>query len=151
MLGIWDLRLVWRQLRKLPGFVATALLMLAFGIGATTTIFSVVDGVLLRSLPFPRADRLVTLGDQVAGTDWGRNWQGPVTAPEVLTYQQELHSFSTVGGYGFVSYNLSGAGQPEVIHAARMTPSTFAALGVAPSMGTCSQSGKTRRTNRWRC
>jgi predicted permease len=135
MLRISDLRLVSRQLRKSPGFTATAVLMLAFGIGATTAIFSVVDGVLLRPLPFPHADRLVTLGDQVAGTGWGHDWQGPVTAPEVLTYQREMHSFSSLGGYAFLDYNLSGLDQPEVIHAARMTTSVFATLGVAPWMG----------------
>ncbi len=130
-----DLRLMGRQLLKSPGFATTAVLMLAFGIGATTAIFSVVDGVLLRPLPFAHADRLVTLGDQVAGTNWGKNWQGPVTAPEVLTYQRQMHSFSSLGGYGFVDYNLSGLDQPQVIRAARMTPSVFATLGVAPLMG----------------
>src|SRR5271169_1371646 len=57
-----DLRLVWRQFRKSPGFAITAVLMLAFGIGATTAIFSLVDGVLLLPLPLPQANRLVTLG-----------------------------------------------------------------------------------------
>jgi hypothetical protein len=73
-----DLRVVWRQFRKSPGFAITAVLMLALGIGASTAIFSVVDGVLLRPLPFPQANRLVTLGDQVAGTNWGEEDQGPV-------------------------------------------------------------------------
>jgi hypothetical protein len=66
-----DLKLVFRQLRKAPGFATTPVLMLAFGIGATTAIFSIVDGVLLRPLPFPNANRLVTLSDQVSGTNWG--------------------------------------------------------------------------------
>jgi len=130
-----DLRLVWRQLLKSPGFSITAVLMLAFGIGATTAIFSVVDGVLLRPLPFPHAERLVTLGDQVAGTNWGEHDSGPVTAHEVVTYQRELRSFSSLGGYGFEGLNLSGAGQPAVISAARMTPSVFSVLGVGPLMG----------------
>jgi predicted permease len=130
-----DLRLVWRQFRKSPGFAITAVLMLAFGIGATTAIFSVVDGVLMRPLPFPQANRLVTLGDQVNFANWGKHEQGPVTPPEVVTYEREMHSFASLGGYGFVNYNLSGLGQPAVIHAARMTPSVFAALGVAPLMG----------------
>ena len=84
-----DLKLVVRQLRKTPGFTTMAVLMLAFGIGATTAIFSIVDGVLLRPLPFPQADRLVTLGDQVSGTDWGQHDQGPVTAPEVVVYPRD--------------------------------------------------------------
>src|ERR1700678_1321451 len=68
-----DFKLIFRRLLKSPGFSATAILMLAFGIGATTAIFSIVDGVLLRPLPFPESDRLGTLGDQVSGTDWGEH------------------------------------------------------------------------------
>ena len=132
---ISDLRLVLRQLRKSPGFAVTSVLMLAFGIGATTAIFSIVDGVLLRPLPFPDPGRLVTLGDQVSGTSWGEHDAGPVTAPEVVTYQRETHAFQSLGGYGFDSYELSGAGEPAQIAGSRMTPSVFAALGVAPLMG----------------
>jgi len=130
-----DLKLVCRQLRKSPGFTATAVLMLAFGIGATTAIFSIVNGVLLRPLPFPNADRLVTLGDQVSGTVWGQHDSGPVTGPEVVIYPRDTRSFSSLGGYGFVSYELSGIGQPAQINASRMTPAVFSALGVAPLMG----------------
>jgi predicted permease len=136
MLGIFtDLKLVFRQLRKSPGFAAIAVLMLAFGIGATTAIFSIVDGVLLRPLPFPNADRLVTLGDQVSGTNWGQHDQGPVTGPEVVIYPRDTRSFQSLGGYGFVNFELFGIGQPAQINASRMTPSVFSALGVAPLMG----------------
>jgi predicted permease len=130
-----DLKLVLRQLRKSRGFTATAVLMLAFGIGATTTIFSIVDGVLLRPLPFPNANRLVTLGDQVSGTNWGQHDSGPVTGPEVVTYPRGTNSFENLGGYGFMSFELSGIGEPAQINAARMTPPVFSALGVAPLMG----------------
>jgi predicted permease len=130
-----DLKLVLRQLRKSRGFTATAVLMLAFGIGATTTIFSIVDGVLLRPLPFPNANRLVTLGDQVSGTNWGQHDSGPVTGPEVVTYPRGTNSFESLGGYGFMSFELSGIGEPAQINAARMTPPVFSALGVAPLMG----------------
>jgi predicted permease len=130
-----DLKLVVRQLRTSPGFTATAVLMLAFGIGATTAIFSIVDGVLLRPLPFPQANRLVTLGDQVSNTDWGKQDPGPVTGPEVIIYPRDLHSFDSLGGYGGTSYELSGIGQPAQINGARMTPSIFSALGIAPIMG----------------
>ena len=130
-----DLKLIFRQLRKSPGFTATAVLMLAFGIGATTAIFSIVDGVLLRPLPFPSPDRLVTLGDQVSGTDWGQRDSGPVTGPEVVVYPRDTRSFEALGGYGYSGFELSGLGQPAQIVAARMTPSVFSALGVAPLMG----------------
>ena len=130
-----DLRLVWRQFRKSPGFEITAVLMLAFGIGATTAIFSVVDGELLRPLPFPQANELVTLGDQASGFLMGKRDPGWVTGPEVVTYQREQSSFSGLGGFGFEHLNLSGVGQPAAIIATRMTPSVFAALGVAPLMG----------------
>ena len=130
-----DLKLVFRQLRKSPGFTATAVFMLAFGIGATTAIFSIVDGVLLRPLPFPNADRLVTLGDQVSGTEWGKNDPGPVTGPEVVVYPRDTESFQSLGGYGFSSYELAGIGEPVQINASRMTHSVFSALGVAPLLG----------------
>jgi hypothetical protein len=80
----FDLRFVLRQLRKSPGFAATAMLMLAFGIGATTAIFSIVDGVLLRPLPFPDPDRLVVLGDKIEGTDLGGDGPQAVTVPDII-------------------------------------------------------------------
>ena len=64
--ALQNIRIAIRQLHRSPGFAITAILTLAFGIGATTAIFSIVDGVLLRPLPFPDANRLVTLGDQVS-------------------------------------------------------------------------------------
>ncbi|MGB6191273.1 MAG: ABC transporter permease [Terracidiphilus sp.] len=131
-----DLKQVFRRLYKSPGFSATAVLMLAFGIGATTAIFSIVDGVLLRPLPFPDASRLVTLGDQLVGGQMGKNGDpGWVTAPEVVTYQHDTRSFQSLGGFSHEDYELSGVGQPAQIVAARMTPSIFSVLGVAPLMG----------------
>ena len=130
-----DLKLVFRQLLKSPVFAITSVLMLALGVGATTAIFSIVDGVLLRPLPFPEPDRLVTLGDQVSGTDWGRQDSGPVTGPEVVIYPRDTKSFEALGGYGYDGLELSGIGQPAQIVASRMTPSVFAALRVGPLMG----------------
>jgi predicted permease len=130
-----DLKLVLRQLRKTPGFTLTAVLMLAFGIGATTAIFSVVDGILLRPLPFAHPERLVTLGDQVTGTDWGHTDPGPVTGPEVVIYPRDTRAFAALGGFTGLGFELSGVGEPAQISAARMTPSMFTVLGVAPLMG----------------
>ena len=124
-----DLKLVFRQLCLSPGFTATAVLMLAFGIGATTAIFSIVDGVLLRPLPFPNADRLVTLGDQLSGTEWGKHDSGPVTGPEVVTYPRDTHSFQSTGRFRVQRCELSGMGQPAQIVGARMTPAVFTPWG----------------------
>lgn len=130
-----ELKLASRQFCKSPGFTVTAVLMLALGIGATTAIFSIVDGVLLRPLPFPNANRLVTLGDQASGTNGGHQDPGWVSGPEVVIYPRDTRSFQNLGGYGSMSFGLSGIGQPVRIHAARMTPSVFSALGVASLMG----------------
>ena len=81
-----DLRFAFRQLRKSPGFTATAIAMLAFGIGATTAIFSIVEGVLLRPLPFPDSERLVVLADRLQGADVGGNGEAGVTAPDIRAY-----------------------------------------------------------------
>jgi len=132
---VFELKLVFRQLGKSPGFTTTAVLMLAFGIGATTAIFSIVEGVLLRPLPFPEPDRLVTLGDRVSNTELGLYDSGPVTGPEVVIYPRDTHSFESLGGYGYESFELAGAVGSARISAARMTPSLFSALGVGPLMG----------------
>jgi predicted permease len=131
----FDLRFVLRQLRKSPGFAATAMLMLAFGIGATTAIFSIVDGVLLRPLPFPAPDRLVVLGDKIEGTDLGGDGPQAVTVPDIIAYSRDTKSFTALGGYIFSSYELSGAGEAAQLNAARMTAGVFSALGVAPELG----------------
>jgi putative ABC transport system permease protein len=129
-----DIRYALRQLLKSPGFSATAVLTLAFGIGATTAIFSIVEGVLLRPLPFPAQDRLVVLADIVEGVDYGGDTPG-VTAPGVRTYIRDTHAFSGLGGYTPASYELSGTGDPAQINAARLTASVFSVLGVSPLIG----------------
>src|ERR1700678_3677464 len=116
-----DLKLVFRQLRQSPGFTATAVLMLAFGIGATTAIFSIVEGVLLRPLPFPDPGRLVVLADHLQGVDVGGNGEVGVTVPDIRAYTRDTNSFAALGGYQFAAYELSGAGQPAQVTASRLT------------------------------
>ncbi|QNI31223.1 ABC transporter permease [Alloacidobacterium dinghuense] len=130
-----DLKFAFRQLRKSPGFAATAVLMLAFGIGATTAIFSIVEGVLLRPLPFPDPDRLVVLADRLQGADVGGNGEAGVTVPDIRAYTRDTHSFTALGGYQFAGYELSGNGDPAQVNAARLTGGVFPALGVAPLLG----------------
>jgi putative ABC transport system permease protein len=131
---VQDVRYGVRQLRKSPGFTLTAVLTLAFGIGATTAIFSIVEGVLLRPLPFARQTELVTLGDVLKGVQYGGDAPG-VTAPGVQTYMRDTRAFSSLGGYQGTSYELSGQGDAAQINGARLTASMFTVLGVSPLMG----------------
>jgi predicted permease len=125
-----DLRFGLRTLRKNPGFAAVAVLTLALGIGATTAIFSLIEGVLLRPLPFQDADRLVLLGDHLGGRP-GMS----VRAREIATYTSATQTFSSLGGYITASFELSGGAQPEQIDAARLNSRMFPTLGVEPILG----------------
>ena len=109
--------------------------MLALGIGATTAIFSIVEGVLLRPLPFPEPDRLMVLTDILVGAQIGDNGEAGVTVPDIRNYERDTHSFSSLGGYIGASYELSGAGDPAILNAARMTGGVFSALEVQPMLG----------------
>jgi predicted permease len=125
-----DLRFAVRQLGKTPGLTLTVILTLALGIGATTAIFSLVEGVLLRPLPFRDPDRLVALGDHLRS---GRNTS--VTAREIGTYSNATSAFSSLGGYIGGGYELSGGTVPEEIFGARLTAGVFPTLGVTPILG----------------
>lgn len=126
-----ELRIPLRHLLKSPGFTAAAVLMLALGIGATTAIFSMVEGVLLRPLPFQHPEQLVVLSDILQG---GIGEVG-VTAPDIRAYTRDTRSFEALGGYQPVGYELSGIGEPAQVNAARMSAGVFAVLGVSPLMG----------------
>ena len=131
-----DLRIAVRHLLKSPGFAATAVLMLALGIGATTAIFSIVEGVLLRPLPFPEPDRLMVLADILQGADIpGGNGEAGVTIPDIRNYTRDTQSFSSLGGYQNTGFELSGIGDPAAVNATRMTGGVFPALAVQPLMG----------------
>ena len=125
-----DFRLAFRHLRKSPGFSLTVVLTLALGIGATTAIFSLVQGILLRPLPFSDPDRLVLLGDHLRP---GPNI--PVTAREIATYSNSTTAFSSMGGYINATYELSGGATPEQVFGARLTSSIFPTLGVQAIVG----------------
>ena len=134
-----DVRYALRQLRRSPGFALVATIALAFGIGATTAIFSIVEGVLLRPLPFAEPDRLVTLGDRLEGVNYGGD-SPYVTAPGVRTYMRDTHAFVNLGGYQTSAYELSGLGSgadqsADQVNAARLTGSIFPTLGVSPLIG----------------
>jgi predicted permease len=133
-----ELKIVIRHLFQSPGFSLTAILTLAFGIGATTGIFSIVEGVLLRPLPFPHPDRLVILTDNLHGRDAvPSDHESGVTGPDIVKYTRDAHSFTALGGFDKrpTTYELSGAGEPVQILATRTTPGVFQALGVQPLLG----------------
>jgi putative ABC transport system permease protein len=125
-----DLRFAFRQLYKTPGFTLMVVATLALGIGATTAIFSLVEGVLLRPLPFSDANRLVLLGDHLGGAK-----SIGVTAREVGTYSDAARAFSSMGAYIGSTYELSGGANPDVVQAARLNAGVFPTLGVEPMLG----------------
>ena len=128
-----DVRYALRQLRNAPGFALTAVLTLAFGIGATTAIFSIVEGVLLRPLPFAEPSRLAIYGDELVGTD--PLPPGSVSPPEIPILERETKGLSSLGAYQSTSYELAGAGAPAQISASRLQANIIPMLGVSPILG----------------
>ena len=130
MLG--DLKFAWRQLRKSPGFSLTAVLTLALGIGGVTAVFSVVEAVLLRPLPYKDSASLFLLRERVEHLMDG---DANLSAPDVLTFARENKAFTGVGGFIGASFEASGAGAPFRARAERLTASTFPVLGIEPILG----------------
>ena len=124
------LLLAYRHLRKTPWLTLIALVTLSLGIGSTTAVFSLVEGILLRPLPFHQPDRLVLLGDHL-----GDSSGTPVTAREIGTYAAATEAFSEIGGYISASYEISGGEMPEQLNGARFTAGVFPTLGVSPILG----------------
>jgi predicted permease len=136
-----DIRYGLRQLRKSPGFAAVAVLTLALGIGANTAMFSVVDTILLRALPYQDPSQLVLVSETESvapGDELG------VAAQEFLDYRDQNRSFSSVAAFESSGFNLTGEGQPQRIRAARVSASTFPTLGVSPLMGRAFTTGEDR-------
>jgi predicted permease len=130
MVGIMDFRSAVRRLFQARGFFLTVTLMLALGVGAITTIFSLIEGILLRPLPFRAPDRLVQLGEHV-----GENSGIGITARDIRAYSTETNAFSSMGAFTGATFALTGGSVPESLHAARMTAGTFSTLGVEPALG----------------
>jgi len=119
---VQDVRFSARTLRKAPGFTAAAVLTLALGIGANAAIFSVVNAVLLRSLPYPRSEQLLTVSSNQS-------------LPDLEDIQKQGSSFAAVGGVVVQALDFTGEGEPVQISAGHCNADLFSALGFQPALG----------------
>ena len=129
-----DLRFASRQILRNPGFSAVAILTLALGIGANAAIFSLVDAIILRPLPYPSPNQLVGLGQ------W-RNQKGEgyvqtgVSAPNIVDIAKEKNIFQQVGYYRYSGFNITEGNRPEAIDGIKASADMLPLFGVQPLMG----------------
>ena len=130
---IQDTRYALRSMRKAPGFTAIAILTLALGIGANTAIFSVVNALLLRPLPYPDADRLVMIWQDLRARGGPANeWTGPANHFDLKTQTEIFSGVTTVRGW---SASLADGSVPEALTGEQTTYEYFDVLGVRPALG----------------
>ena len=129
---IKDLRYGLRTLWNRPGFSAIAIITLALGIGANTAIFSLVNAVLLRPLPFAEAERLVMIWEDAAFAGFPRNTPSPANYADVKNQNQV---FTDVAALDFRTFNLTGDGEPQKVETRGVTANFFPLLGVHPAAG----------------
>ncbi|MBZ5582423.1 MAG: ABC transporter permease [Acidobacteriia bacterium] len=132
-MGIQHLRYAARLLACNPGFTLVAGATLALGIGATTTVFSVVDALMLRPLPYSHPDRLVLITASIRDQASGR-FQ-PFSYPHFAFIEENSRSFATIAAFTNETFNLTGRGEPEQIPAGRVSAPFFDVLGTAPELG----------------
>ncbi len=129
--SIWaDLRYAVRLLAKSPGFTAVAIITLAVGIGANTAIFSVMNAVLLRSLPYPNSDRLALIW-----TAWGSENRAPGSGPEFVYLRERSRLFQDIASIWATSGAITGEGEPEQIRVAQVSYNFLALLSPHPELG----------------
>ncbi|MBV9268331.1 MAG: ABC transporter permease [Acidobacteriaceae bacterium] len=129
------LRFIFRTWRRTPTFTIAALVCLALGIGATTAIFSIVNGVILRPLPYPNPDRLVRIYTEFPTFPNGGLHKFWVSEPEVFDLKRAAHSFEEIGAWGTVGANLSGSVRPIRVNATFISADLARLLEVKPMMG----------------
>lgn len=134
MQTLWqDLRFGARMMLKKSGFTLVAIITLALGIGATTAIFTIVNSVLLRPLPYPDAERLVYVGQQYP--QGGVQGSGEPKFLFWLEHNQSFESLACISGYGGARGNLSGGGEAEYVSGLRVSEGFFRTLGILPARG----------------
>jgi len=127
-----DLRFAWRGLRRAPGFAAIAIATLALGIGANSAIFTVVNAVVMRPLPYPDADRLVRVTSDFSGTN---GFDVGMSQPELVDYRDRSGLFEAIAGVWAINANLTEIDQPERVEILLASPSYFDVLGARPQYG----------------
>ncbi len=127
-----DLRYAARRLRANPGFSAVAVLTLSLGIGAAAAIFSVIDGVLLKPLPYPHAEQLVALTHTAPGIHIE---ELNMAASLYLTYREEGRVFQDVTMWTGDSWTLTGVAEPEKVEGLTVTHRFLPVLGISPAIG----------------
>lgn len=128
--AIRNVRLAARSLRRSPGFSVSAVLTLALGIGASTAVFSVADGVLLEPLPYAEPDEVVTVWSQWTGAP--KTW---LSEEEYGNYRRQSSTLEDLALYFTSSHTFSSVENPELVGSAVVSPNTFSVLGVEPRLG----------------
>ncbi len=126
-----DLRFALRQMLRHPGFSALLIFTIAVAIGGNVAIFSVLEGVILRPLPYPEAERLLAVWE----TPEGEGWRQPFTGPDYLDVREQIRTLEEIGVINGGSFNLSTDSEPTRIQGAACTASLLALLGVPPLHG----------------
>jgi putative ABC transport system permease protein len=128
---LWqDLRFAIRTFVKQPGFAMVAIITLALGIGANSAIFSVINGVLLKPLPFKQPENVVKLWESMAN-----GFQGSVSAPNLKDWREQNTVFTRIAAYQFQNFGLESKDAPERVRAATVSAEFFDVLGVPPQLG----------------
>ena len=128
-----DIRFAFRNLLKTPGFTVLAVLCVGLGVGVTSTILSAVNAILVRPLPYPRAEELAAVYSWLPKTDeHGIN----ISWPDYVSWRDGNRSFAQLGMYTRDAFAFSGDGEPERVDGARVTANLFPLLGVHPLIGT---------------
>lgn len=137
-----DVRYALRNLRRNPGFTAVAVIALAVGIGANTAVFTIVNGVLLRALPYREPDALVSIFEELPSS----LEKFAFSAPDLEIVKSLSQSYSGMAPYRSTTFELSGTIQPERIVGTRVSPDLFDVLGVAPALGRAMTADEDRAT-----
>jgi putative ABC transport system permease protein len=129
---IKDIRYGIRSLLKTPAFTAIAIVTLALGIGANTAMFSVINAVLLRPLPYNQPDRLVTIWEESPQRGL---YEMPISLANMRDWIDQNHTFDQISAYTFTNLNLTGAGEPARLSAVRTSANLFPLVGATPLLG----------------